>query len=175
MNRLYNKRMIRGVMMAGKSDNITKMYFKIGEVAVMFGISTKTLRIYDRIGLLKPSYTILENGYRYYSPDQLSRLEVILNLKKVGFSLKEISLIVTSEVSNNEIVAIFQNKHVQLHTMVDHLQHNMEILEDMVTSLKQGTLIHDQLTEQENALLLSRISCLENSELEESLSQILWL
>lgn len=130
---------------------------------------------YDQIGLLKPSYIISENGYRYYNSSQLSHLEIILKLKKVGFSLKEISLIINSKISDNEIVTIFQNKHVQLHTLVNNLQHNMALIEDMVSSLKQGTLIHDHLTEQEKAILLSRISCLENSELEEFLSQILWL
>jgi CubicO group peptidase (beta-lactamase class C family) len=72
-------------------NQFTEMNFKIGEVAAMFEISTKTLRIYDRLGLLKPSCINGERGYRYYSPDQIRRLEVILNLKKVGFSLKEIN------------------------------------------------------------------------------------
>ena len=158
-----------------KSDNCTELSFKIGEVAAMFDISTKTLRIYDRMGLLKPSSINGESGYRYYSPDQLSRLEVIFNLKRLGFSLREISLFVNGEISNNEIVGIFQNKYIQLQVMVDSLKYNMELIEDMVASLKQGTLIHDQLTEQKRAILLSRVTCLENAKLEEALTQILWL
>jgi DNA-binding transcriptional MerR regulator len=158
-----------------KSDNCTELSFKIGEVASMFDISTKTLRIYDRIGLLKPSSINGESGYRYYSPDQISRLEVILNLKRVGFSLREISLFVNGEISDNEIVTIFQNKCIQLQRMVDSLHYNIELVKDMISSLKQGALIHDQLTEQEKAILLSRITCLENAKLEESLTQILWL
>lgn len=66
-------------------NQFTEMNFKIGEVAAMFEISTKTLRIYDRLGLLKPSCINGESGYRYYSPDQISRLEVILNLKRSVF------------------------------------------------------------------------------------------
>lgn len=158
-----------------KSHDFTEMSYKIGEVAAMFDISTKTLRIYDQIGLLKPSSIHGESGYRYYSSNQISRLEVILNLKRVGFSLKEISLFINGEISNNEIVTRFQNKHIQLQSIVDSLQYNMELIEDMISSSKQGTLIHDQLTEQEKALLLSRVTCLENAKLEESLTQILWL
>ncbi|ABX41832.1 MerR family transcriptional regulator [Lachnoclostridium phytofermentans] len=158
-----------------KSVNFTEMSFKIGEVAAMFDISTKTLRIYDRIGLLKPSSIDGESGYRYYSPNQISRLEVILNLKRVGFSLSEISLFVNGDISNNEIATIFRKKHTQLQSMVDSLEYNMELIEDMISSLKQGTLIQDKLTEQERAILLSRVTCLENAKLEESLTQILWL
>jgi DNA-binding transcriptional MerR regulator len=157
------------------SDNFTEMNFKIGEVASMFDISTKTLRIYDQIGLLKPSYTNGESGYRYYNPNQLSRLEVILNLKKIGFSLKEIALFVNGEVSNNEITTIFQNKYIQLQSTIDTLQYNMELIEVMISSVKQGPLIQDQLTEQRRAILLSKLTCLENAKLEESLTQILWL
>jgi DNA-binding transcriptional MerR regulator len=158
-----------------KSDIFSEMSFKIGEVAEMFDISTKTLRIYDRIGLLKPSSIDSESGYRYYSPNQISRLEVILNLKRVGFSLKEISLFVNGDISNNEIATIFRNKYIEHQRMVDSLQYNMELIEDMISSVKQGTLIRDPLTEQEKAILLSRVTCLGNAKLEESLTQILWL
>lgn len=41
--------------------------FSIGEIAKLFNISTQTLRLYDRIDLLKPSHINEETGYRYYS------------------------------------------------------------------------------------------------------------
>jgi DNA-binding transcriptional MerR regulator len=130
-----------------ETDTFTEMSFRIGDVAAMFDISTKTLRIYDRIGLLKPSIINVENGYRYYTPNQLSTLEVILNLKKVGFSLKEISLFVNGDVDNAQMVTTFQNKQMQLQSILDTLQYNIELIEDMVSSIKQGTLIKDQLTD----------------------------
>jgi len=140
-----------------ETDTFTEMSFRIGDVAAMFDISTKTLRIYDRIGLLKPSIINVENGYRYYTPNQLSTLEVILNLKKVGFSLKVISLFVNGDVDNAQMVTTFQNKQMQLQSILDTLQYNIELIEDMVSSIKQGTLIKDQLTDQQKAVLLSII------------------
>jgi DNA-binding transcriptional MerR regulator len=125
------------------------------------------LRIYNRIGLLKPSSINGESGYRYYSPKQISCLEIILNLKKIGFSLNEISQFVNAEVNNSEIVTIFQNKLTQLQSTLDTVQYNIELIEDMISSLKQGALIHDQLTGQHKAILLSRITCLGNEKLEE--------
>lgn len=61
----------------------------ISELAKLKNISSETLRHYDRIGLLKPDF-VAANGYRYYSVRQYERLGTILELKKIGMSLKEI-------------------------------------------------------------------------------------
>ena len=55
----------------------------------MAGVTLRTIRYYDKIGLLKPSY-ILENGYRQYCNKDLITLQKILALKELGFSLEEI-------------------------------------------------------------------------------------
>lgn len=44
-----------------------KKYFTIGETAALLGVSTQTLRFYDKKSILKPGYTDNENGYRYYT------------------------------------------------------------------------------------------------------------
>jgi DNA-binding transcriptional MerR regulator len=62
----------------------------IGEMAKLHGISTQTLRYYDRIDLFKPSYTNSETGYRYYGVEQFAHLESILFLKGMGMSLQDI-------------------------------------------------------------------------------------
>ncbi|MBM6668528.1 MerR family transcriptional regulator [Lacrimispora saccharolytica] len=61
----------------------------ITELAKLKQITSETLRHYDRIGLLKPDH-ISESGHRYYSIRQYERLGTILELKKIGMSLKEI-------------------------------------------------------------------------------------
>ena len=57
-----------------------------GRVAKMMGISVRTLRYYDQIGLLKPGST-LPNGRRQYSKEDLLELEKIMILKSAQFSL----------------------------------------------------------------------------------------
>jgi effector-binding domain-containing protein len=59
---------------------------------VIFPSSVKTLRYYDEIGLFKPDYVDKESGYRYYSAEQLPRLNRIIALKNLGFSLEQISI-----------------------------------------------------------------------------------
>lgn len=70
--------------------------YSIGEFSKINRITTKTLRHYDKIGLLKPYRTDSWTGYRYYSPDQLTTIRKILTLRDMGFSLREIEELVHS-------------------------------------------------------------------------------
>lgn len=54
------------------------------------GVSVKTLRHYDKIGLLKPERTDAFTGYRYYEESQIGSMLLIGRLKRYGFSLTEI-------------------------------------------------------------------------------------
>lgn len=63
--------------------------YSTGEFAKMAGVTLRTIRYYDKIGLLKPT-TILDNGYRRYCNRDLITLQKILSLKELGFSLEEI-------------------------------------------------------------------------------------
>jgi effector-binding domain-containing protein len=63
---------------------------KIGDFSKFGRVSIKALRYYDEIGLLKPVTVDQLTGYRYYSADQLVRLNRIVGLKDLGLSLDEI-------------------------------------------------------------------------------------
>lgn len=61
----------------------------IGEMAAINGVSIQTLRLYDRLGLLKPQ-SVNVNRYRYYDIKQSARLDMIQNLQLLGMSLRQI-------------------------------------------------------------------------------------
>lgn len=63
--------------------------YTTGQFAKLAGVTIRTIRYYDKIGLLKPS-KILDNGYRQYCNQDLITLQKILSLKELGFSLEEI-------------------------------------------------------------------------------------
>ena len=63
----------------------------IGKVAKLKGISVKTLRYYDKIGILKPSYVDEFTNYRYYDPGQLLLVEIIYFFRQSGATLQEIA------------------------------------------------------------------------------------
>jgi DNA-binding transcriptional MerR regulator len=66
------------------------MQYRIGEFAELAGISSKTLRHYDRLGLLRPVAVDARTRYRCYSSAQLRELSTILALRELGMSLPQI-------------------------------------------------------------------------------------
>ena len=70
------------------------MEYSIRQLADLTGLTTRTLRYYDQINLLKP-VRVGENGYRYYSEEELNKLQQILFYRQRGFELKRIKEIVS--------------------------------------------------------------------------------
>lgn len=64
--------------------------YTVSELARLFGISNQTLRYYDKIGLFKPAQTDAQTGYRYYHYNQFFTLSMIVQLKRLNFSLESI-------------------------------------------------------------------------------------
>ena len=64
--------------------------YRIGEFADLSGVSTKTLRFYDEVGLLRPASIDPRTRYRYYLPQQLEELAAIIALKEIGLSLADV-------------------------------------------------------------------------------------
>ena len=63
---------------------------KIGDFSKRCEATVKTLRYYDKLGLLVPDYIDKFTGYRYYAPDKAEEMRRINELKNIGFSLDEI-------------------------------------------------------------------------------------
>jgi DNA-binding transcriptional MerR regulator len=80
---------------------------KIGDFAHLSQVSVVTLRYYDEMDLLKPVKVDDFTGYRYYSAEQLSRLNRILALKDLGFSLEQIKLMFADGLSIEQLRSMF--------------------------------------------------------------------
>jgi len=78
--------------------------YPIGIFSKMNQITSKTLRLYDEMGLLKPAFVDENTGYRYYSSSQLSDLSQIMTLKHLGFSLSEIKKLQESPSRVNHLL-----------------------------------------------------------------------
>ena len=79
------------------------MEYTIKQLANLSGVSTRTLRYYDEINLLKPK-RIGENGYRIYETEQIDMLEQILCYRALGVSLEEISRLLSATNTEKEQV-----------------------------------------------------------------------
>ncbi|MDO4719857.1 MAG: MerR family transcriptional regulator [Peptostreptococcaceae bacterium] len=99
------------------------------KVSEMSGVSVRTLHYYDEIGLLSPQKH--ENGYRYYSEEDMSVLQTVLFYKYLGFSLKQIKELLRK--GENELLPhlrnqllLMQKEKERLLTLIDTLKKTIE-------------------------------------------------
>ena len=91
----------------------------IGEFSKVCGVTVKTLRHYDKIGLLLPSKVDDLTHYRYYSESKISQMLLINRLKRYGMSLQEIQVVLVSE--DVLIPALINQKYI-LAKDINHIQ-----------------------------------------------------
>lgn len=130
-------------------------YYKTGEFAKMANVSIRTIRYYDNQGLLKPS-KINESGYRLYTDQDFVKLQQILSLKYLGFSLDEIF----SMTINNDNSSLQQSLNLQsklIKQKIEHLQLVQSSIEETNKLLKES---HD--IDWNNILKLIHLSTMEH-------------
>src|SRR5262245_36268867 len=88
--------------------------FKIGEFSRFTRVTVKMLRHYDELGLLAPSFVEPGTGYRYYLADQLPRLNQIIALKDLGFSLEAIAALIDERTPPDERAALLDARRAEL-------------------------------------------------------------
>ncbi|UWF77692.1 MULTISPECIES: MerR family transcriptional regulator [Microbacterium] len=110
------------------------MDWSIQEVARIAGTTSRTLRHYDDIGLLKPS-RIAYNGYRHYDEAALVRLQRILLLRELGLGLPQIAEVIDRERSEASAL----EAHLSwLRQEQDRLNRQIASVENTITALKGG-------------------------------------
>jgi len=92
--------------------------FSIGDFARLGRVSIRMLRHYDAIGLLEPARVDRFSGYRFYSADQLSRLNRIIALKELGFTLQQVHSILDEKVDAAELRGMLRMRRAQLEHQV---------------------------------------------------------
>ena len=84
-------------------------HYHIGEFAELCGVSAKTLRFYDEVGVLRPASVDSRTGYRRYLPQQLEQMASILALKNLGVPLAEVSEFTAKKGASADRRAILNN------------------------------------------------------------------
>lgn len=93
-------------------------YYSSGEFANKAHITKKTVRYYDEHNILKPSF-VNENGARFYTDKDFARLQQILFLKYLGFSLDDIR---EMTMRNSDMSFLSESLHMQLGLMEERLE-----------------------------------------------------
>ena len=109
------------------------MAYTVKKLAKISGISIRTLRFYDEIGLLKPAY-YGGNNYRYYEEEQLLMLQQILFYRELGFTLNDIQRIINSD-DFNKLDALISHKQI-LEQGLDQTQQLIKTIDKTVEHLR---------------------------------------
>lgn len=107
---------------------------KIGDFSKLAHVTVKTLRHYASLGLLQPAWTDRYTGYRYYSLGQLPRLNRILALKDLGFTLDQIRALLDTQLSPRDLRRMFNQKQDELQ---EHLLTEQARLKRVAERLQQ--------------------------------------
>jgi DNA-binding transcriptional MerR regulator len=115
--------------------------FRIGEFAQIAQVSSRQLRHYDQLGLLRPSHTDPRSGYRYYSIRQLPRLNGILALKELGLTLEQIGPLLENEISPKELRGMLTMKRAQVEQSLHAEETRLRHIESRIAQIdRQGRL-----------------------------------
>jgi DNA-binding transcriptional MerR regulator len=112
--------------------------FKIGEFSRLSRVSVRMLRHYDRLGLLTPSQTDSLTNYRYYSADQLPRLNRILALRDLGFSLEQIAGMLDEDLSTEQLLGMLKIKRAEVEEQMQREQQKLARLEVRIRQMSQS-------------------------------------
>lgn len=146
------------------NSKILKKTWKVGDLAQETGLTVRTLHYYDEIGILRPSQES-EGGHRIYNRSDLERLQKILTLKQLGFSLEKIK----------EAVA---KKNFSLNEATQQLRANLQKrraeLEEIESRLEKAEKFPLEKDSSGDAILriLSRMNLLEKHLTEDQLRWI---
>ena len=100
--------------------------WKVGELAQLTGITIRTLRFYDQIGLLSPT-SHSEAGFRLYTESDISRLQQIMSLKELGLSLERIKEVMFGDQLSLLNIVTFQ---------IERLNENIRLQQQLVQELE---------------------------------------
>jgi effector-binding domain-containing protein len=102
---------------------------KIGDFSRLSRVSIQALRHYDEMGLLEPVEIDRFTGYRYYAISQLARLNRILALKDLGFSLEQIGRMLDEGVSSEQLRGMLRLRQAEQHQRVREEQERLARVE----------------------------------------------
>lgn len=105
---------------------IVESLLKIGEVASNSGLSVKTVRYYEEIGLLSPTVVRSHTGYRLFSSQALERLAFIKRAQALGLSLNEIS----------EILQVHDQGQLPCGEVKHHLEEKVNAISQQIVALE---------------------------------------
>ncbi|MDD9150594.1 MerR family transcriptional regulator [Sporolactobacillus sp. CQH2019] len=120
-------------------ENEEERVFTVGELANLVGVTVRTLQYYDQTNLLRSAYN--DSHKRVYNLDDLLKLQQILFLKSLGFSLEEIGGKILKQGSSVDLEKVMEGQREVLIGKVRNLNRIIETLDLVISETKSGKKI----------------------------------
>jgi len=117
--------------------------FRIGEFAQIARVSGRQLRHYDRLGLLRPLHVDPYTGYRYYGARQLPRLNRLLALKALAFSLDQVAKMLDDDVPPEELRGMLAIRKAQVEQSLAEEQAKLRQIESRILQIEEQGALRD--------------------------------
>jgi DNA-binding transcriptional MerR regulator len=117
--------------------------FLIGEFSRIARVSSRLLRYYDQLGLLRPEQVDAATGYRYYRAAQLTELNRILVLKELGFSLEEIARILARKIDAAELRGMLLARREESARQIEKEAERLRQIETRIAQIDEGGRLTD--------------------------------
>ncbi|HXE96739.1 MAG TPA: MerR family transcriptional regulator [Dongiaceae bacterium] len=130
-----------------KTDN-SEQYISIGNLAKTIGVTTRTLRYYEEMGIMSPPQR-LEGAVRVYAPADVRKLKFILRLKELGLSIKEMQELDAVYIEARETDRVIPRLIEMLDKHVNNLDEKMSKLASLrkeIIDYRQRMIKRFQLT-----------------------------
>ncbi len=109
-----------------------KDYYKISEISKLYGIGPDSLRYYERLGILKPRRDA--NSYRLYSLKDLYKLNILRDLRALGFSMEQVKDYLDGQSIDNTL-ALLHREELLLRRRIEELEKREKIIKNRISSL----------------------------------------
>ena len=130
-----------------RENKDSRQLYSIGQVSKLCNISQKTLRYYDKIGLIKPDKVDDSNNYRYYSRETLLFVPVIKYYKQMGFKLEEMQELLGSS-SYSRHIRKFNEKIAEIQQQMGELRVASRSIKDWRDLILEAqTVLENKVTE----------------------------
>jgi DNA-binding transcriptional MerR regulator len=121
--------------------------FTIGDFARLGGVSVRMLRHYDALGLLRPADVDPDSGYRFYAADQLRRLNRVIALKDLGFTLEQVGAILDEQVGIDELKGMLRLRRAELEAQLSADAARLARVEARLRSIeREGQMPTEEVT-----------------------------
>jgi DNA-binding transcriptional MerR regulator len=110
---------------------------KIGDFSRLGRVTIKTLRYWDEIGLLKPDYVNMENGYRYYASDKLAVVQEIMSMKDIGLYLEDIHKVLQGGLHKSQWLELLLSRKSSLIEEIQLYEKKLQKLDQMLALVEK--------------------------------------